>query len=320
MSPPRNASGDLRSVSLAPCLAISCLIWALLNSGCSRASRPDYLPTISSAPVTPSQPEYSFGVMPLHNAVRLFDVYNPLIEEINRHVSGFTIKLETAIDHPHYETKVLQRKLNFVMLNSHLVIPAEERGYVIIGKTADNIRGIILVRADSKIRRVADLKGASISFGSRTDLPGDMMPKLLLKQNGLNVDRQAAPKYVRSPESVILNVFYGRTVAGCVPESAWLSFRASRPEIARELVARWRTDPIIGLGLLARNDVPRERVQTVARALFELNASERGREILAALGISSFKPANEATYDRVWEFLNDYRRAFGRTPALGDAE
>jgi len=320
MPPQRTASRGLRPVSFAPCLAISCLICVLFITGCSRVSRTDYLPTVSSTPLAPAQTEYSFGVIPLHNAVRLFEIYRPLIDEINSHISGFTIKLETAIDHPHYETKVLRRKLQFVMLNSHLVIPAEERGYVIIGRTADSIRGIILVRADSNIRRVADLKGASISFGSRTDLAGDMMPKLLLKQNGLNVDRQAAPKYVRSPESVILNVFYGRTEAGCVPESAWLTFRAARPEVARQLVARWRTDPIIGLGILARDDVPRERVQKVARALFDLENSERGREILGALGISSFKPANEATYDRVWEFLNDYRRAFGRTPALGDAE
>jgi phosphonate transport system substrate-binding protein len=288
---------------------------------CSRAPRTDYAPSIGAPPASAAgRTEYSFGVIPSHNAVRLFEMYQPLVDEINAHVSGFIIKLETALDHPSYEKKVLERKLHFLILNSHLVIPAEDQGYNIIGRTGDSIRGLILVRAGSHIRRVSDLKGASISFDSRTDLAGDMMPKLLLRQNGLNVDRQATPKYVRSPESVIWNVYYGRSAAGCVPQSAWLSFQAAHPDVAHELVARWRTDPLVGLGILARDDIPAEHVRAVARALFSLNDSERGRKILTSIGISSFRAANEATYDRVWEFLNDYRRSFGRTPVLGDAE
>jgi phosphonate transport system substrate-binding protein len=299
-------------------LAYSLLLLPLAT--CSRASHSDYAPSAGPPPAQPARVEYSFGVIPLHNAVHLYQIYEPLVDAVNDQLSGFSIKLATAIDHPHYERKVKERKLNFVMLNSHLVIPAEGRGYRIVGRTSDNIRGIILVRADSHIRRIRDLRGASIFFDSRTDLAGDMMPKLLLKQNGLNVDRQAAPKYVRSPESVIWNVYYGRTAAGCVPESAWLAFQAEQPNVAQALKVRWRTDPLIGLGILARDDIPREHVRKVMNALFDLDETERGRKILAAIGITSFEPANEATYDRVWEFMNDYRRMFGRTPALGDAE
>src|SRR5205085_5728658 len=87
--------------------------------------------------------EYSFGVLPLHNPVRLFEIYQPLVDEINSRVSGFAIKLETAKDHPHYEAKTLNRELHFLMMNSHLVIPAEERGYRIVGRTSDTIRGLV---------------------------------------------------------------------------------------------------------------------------------------------------------------------------------
>lgn len=288
---------------------------------CAHSSGADYLPQIEGrASGAAVRTEYSFGVLPLHNAVRWFETYQPLIDEINSRVSGFSVRLETAKDHPHYETKVRERRLHFVMMNSHLVIPAEERGYKIIGRTADTIRGLILIRNDSSIRSARDLKAASISFASGTDLPGAMMPKLFLKQNGLDVDRQAAPKYVGSPDSTIINVFLKLSAAGCVSESAWLSFRARRPDIAQSLQVRWATAPLVGLGILARNDIPREHVQSVARALFGLQQSERGRKILAGMSISSFQPANEATYDTVWEFRNDYRKAFGYTPNLRAAE
>src|SRR6266567_4125342 len=293
--------------------AILCVVlW-----GCAQVPKSDYQPKIGPSQTTrPTGTEYAFGVLPLTNAVRLFETYQPLIDEINKQVSGFKVKLETAKDYPEYETKVRDRHLQFVMMNSHLVIPAEEKGYKVIGRTADSIRGVIVVRKDSNFRRPRDLRTMSISFGARPDLPGTMMPKVLLRQGGLNLERDAKPKYVASPESVLINVSAGLSAAGCVSESAWRTFQKDRPDTAQSLKVRWQTVPMVGLGILARNDVPREHERAVANALFGLDETDRGLAILDAMKISSFMPATSASYDGVWEFLNDYRRMFGRTPTL----
>jgi phosphonate transport system substrate-binding protein len=300
------------------CVAVLCVVlW-----GCAQTPKTaDYQPQIGTThPPRPAIPEYSFGVLPTHNAIRLFETYQPLIEELNKRVSGFKVRLETAKGYPEYETKVWDRRLHFVMLNSHLVIPAEERGYQIIGRTADRIRGVIVVRKGAGIRTPRDLKTASISFGARPDLPGTMMPQMLLKQGGLDPDRDAKPKYVASPESVLINVSLGLSAAGCVSQSAWRTFQKERPDVAQTLEVRWQTESMVGLGILARKDVPREDVRAVSKTLFDLQETARGREILEAMKISSFKPATSASYDGVWEFLNDYRRMFGRTPTLGGTE
>ncbi len=175
------------------CLAAALLI--ILN-GCSQVPQTaDYLPQIGDNPGSRAiRVEYSFGVLPMHNAVRLFDMYQPMIDEINKRVHGFTVRLETAMDYPQYETKARDRRLCFVMMNSHLVIPTEERGYQIIGQTADRMRGLILVRKGANIRSVRDLKFTSISFGARTDLASSMMPRTLLKESGLDVESDATSK------------------------------------------------------------------------------------------------------------------------------
>jgi len=296
-------------------------VLACFALGCDRSTRVDYLPQLGSEPREHSnRVEYSFGVLPLHNSVLFFETYQPLIDEINAQVSGFTVRLETAKDHPTYERKAREGRLDFLMMNPHLVIRTEERGYDIIGRAAGNIRGLILVRKDSPVLKARDLKGASISFGARTDLAGAMMQKLLLKQQGLDVERDARPKYVGSPESALENVYSGRSAAACVSESTWKAFETRRPEVARDLRVRWATMPLMGMGILARRDLPRERVQMVTRVLFDLDDSARGRRILKGMSISSFRPAGEASYDPVWEFLNDYRRAFQYVPVLGGAE
>jgi phosphonate transport system substrate-binding protein len=299
-------------------VAVLCVVlW-----GCAQTTKtPEYQPQIGATqPPRPAIPEYSFGVLPTYNAIRLFETYQPLVEEINSRISGCKVKLETAKDYPEYETKVRDGRLHFVMLNSHLVIPAEDRGYQVIGRTADRISGVIVVLKGTGIRTPRDLKTASISFGARPDLPGTMMPKVLLKQGGLDLDRDAKPKYVASPESVLINVSLGLSTAGCVSQSAWRTFQKERPDIAQALQVRWQTESMVGFGILARKDVPREHVRAISKALFGLHDTARGREILEAMKISSFMPATSASYDGVWEFLNDYRRMFGRTPTLGGAE
>ncbi len=304
------------------CVSALCAVLCVALWGCAQAPKTaDYQPQIGATQIPrPAVPEYSFGVLPTHNAIRLFETYQPLIEEINSRVSGFKVKLVTAKDYPEYEAKVRDRRLHFVMLNSHLVIPAEERGYQIVGRTGDRISGVIVVRKGSVFHTPRDLKSTSISFGARPDLPGTMMPKVLLKQGGLDLDRDARPKYVSSPESVLLNVSLSLSAAGCVSQSAWRTFQKERPDIAQSLQVLWQTESMVGLGILARKDVPREHVRAISKALFALHETARGREILEAMKISSFKPATSASYDRVWEFLNDYRRMFGRTPTLGGAE
>src|SRR5258706_6933539 len=144
------------------CVAVLCVVLC----GCAPTPKtPDYQPQIGATqPPRPSQPEYSFGVLPTHNAIRLFETYQPLIEEIDSRISGFKVKLETAKDYPEYEAKVRDRRLNFVMLNSHLVIPPEGRGYQVISRTADRIRGAIRGRKSASFHDPRDLKTFSISF------------------------------------------------------------------------------------------------------------------------------------------------------------
>lgn len=293
----------------------------LISCSCAQRPQREYLPQIGTQESAHQDvPEYSFGVPPLRNAVRLFEAFEPIMDEINRGAQKFRVKLETAKDYTTYEIKVRDRKLAFAILNPHVVIAAERLGYRIIGRTGDKVRGVVVVRRNSMIRTVRDLKWAPISFGSRTDLPGTLMPKAFLLQSGLNVEKRTQPRYVGSQESALMNVHFGRSAAACVSASSWETFRRGQPGIAEELRVRWTTEPLVGLGVLVRRDVPQEDVRAVSEVLFSLHRSEPGRRILESIGVSHLRAAGPEAYDGTWEFLQDYRRMFGRTPALGDPE
>ena len=74
--------------------------------------------------------------------------------------------------------------------------------------------GIILVRRDSGINKLSDLKGKKVSYPARTALAATMMPQYYFQTHGLDVNRDIENLYVGSQESSIMNVYLGNVAAG----------------------------------------------------------------------------------------------------------
>lgn len=296
------------------------LIWlvALMAVGCKKADEPEHAPQFGPKPPSGEapRPEYLFAVHPLHNPTRLFEVYQPLVDLINAQTTEFSVKLEASLNYAAFEDKLYHRRLHFALPNPLQTIEAEKHGYRIFGKMGDDdqFTGIILVRKDSGINQINDLKGAAISFPAPTAVAACMMPKLYLKQRGLDVDHDCEPRYVGSQESSIMNVYRGETKAGVTWPPPWESFARQHPEMARALVVKWETEPLLNNGLVVRDDVPAAHLKIVADVFFNLHKSEAGRQILARMNLSRFEPADSATYEPMRRFLTNYEEAFPPAP------
>jgi phosphonate transport system substrate-binding protein len=141
-----------------------------------------------------------------------------------------------------------------------------------------------------------------------------MMPKLFLKEHGLDVENDAQPHYVGTQESSIMNVVQGLTKAGATWPPPWEAFVKEKPALAALLEVKWETKSLVNNGLIVRDDVPASPRQTVEKILLALHESEEGRTILGRLELSQFQPATSATYQPMREFLSAFALAFGRPP------
>jgi len=208
-------------------IAVMCLC-----SGCSKQSKQDVEPHYGKeSAVQTNVVEYIFAIHPLHNSRRYFEVYQPLVDYINRNTKEFSVRLEASKDYTQFEEKLLNRKFHFALPNPYQAVRSLDKGYTIFGKMGDDerFRGIIVVRKDSHIQSVNDLRGTSISFPSATALAAAMMPKYFLKMKGLDVEKEATCLYVGSQESAIMNVYLGKTKAGCTWPPPWESLLSEHP-------------------------------------------------------------------------------------------
>lgn len=271
-----------------------------------------YEPEYSSRPPE-SDNEYVFAVHPLHNPVRLLEIYGPIMEHLNRNIPGSTFRLEASRNYDEFDKKLYNREPEFALPNPYQTWESLKHGYRVIAKMGDDHRftGVILVRRDSGIKRVTDLKGKKVSYPARTALAATMMPKYFLQTHGLDVNRDIENVYVGSQESSIMNVYLGNVAAGATWPVPWEAFQKEHPDRAQELVVRWETAPLINNGVVVRDDVPESLAGEVARLLAHLHTTEEGRAMLARIPLSRFELADDRRYLVIGDFLHQFQLAVG---------
>lgn len=270
----------------------------------------DYQPSFSHQSPLDGR-EYIVGIHPLHNPKRLFEIYGPIVDYIKSQMPDATFKLEASRNYSEFERKLYNRHFDFAMPNPYQTIQALPYGYRVFGKMADDadFRGIILVRKDSDIETVDDLKGKAIAYPAATALAATMMPQLYLQRHGLDISRDIDNRYVGSQESSIMNVLLGHVAAAATWPVPWKTFVAEHPEQAAELDVKWQTDPLINNSWIVRDDVPEHLINRFAYHLLHLQDHAAGRALLQAVPISRFEAANDQSYDVVIRFVDDFQRS-----------
>lgn len=268
-----------------------------------------YQPEFAGQTGPATRAEYLFAVHPLHNPEKLFAVYGPIVDRINQAIPEVHFTLEASRNYEEFDKKLYARRFDLALPNPYQTVNALRHGYRVFGKMGDdaNFRGIFLVRRDSPIREVADLKGRVVSFPARTALAATMLPQHFLYQNGLKYDSYEA-HYVGSQESSIMNAYLGDAAAGATWPPPWIAFQKDHPDQAAQLKVQWQTAPLPNNGLVVRDDFPPALLARVEQVLFSLHEEDAGRALLARLPLSRFERANEATYRPVVDFIGNFNR------------
>lgn len=294
---------EFRSSIMRCCLLAMCL----LLMSCGKQDEKSYQPSVGERP-QPARPEYVVGIFPVSNPQRLNEMYGPIVDYLNARIPEVHIKMEGSHDFQDFEQKLYNRQFHFALGNPYHVVQSLKHGYRTFAKMGNDkdFRGVILVRKDSGIRTVKDLKGKTVSYPAQSALAATLMPQYYLQTHGIDVNRDIRNIYVGSQESSILNVFHGRVAAGGAWLVSWRIFMMEHPKQAGQLVVRWTTEPLLDNGWIVRKDIPPPIADKVAHLLLHLHESEQGKALLQRLSQVRFDAASNATYQPVHAFLEKY--------------
>ena len=278
---------------------------------CDQEPLAEYNPKYASVPFGGGvEKVYIIGVHPLHNPKRLHEIFAPIAEHLSKNIEGVSFKIEASRNYAAYDKKLYSRKFHFALPNPFQTVNSLKHGYTVFAKMSDdqNFRGIFLVRKDSNIKSVKDLKGHAVSFPAPTALAATMMPQYYLQQHGLNVMKDIEVKYVGSQESSIMNVMLGNTKAGATWPPPWRALSKERPELAKELHVIWQTSPLPNNSLVVRDDIKPAIVSQVKNLLLNLHKHQEGKKWLMKMELSKFADAKNETYKPVVAFLKRFNK------------
>ncbi len=282
-----------------------------LVAGCGeRAAAPPYAPRYGARPAGPAWPRpLIFGVHPLHNPQQLFASYGPLVDRLNAALGDARLVLEASRSYDDFDRKLRARHFDLALPNPYQTLLGQRHGYRVFGKMGDDasFRGILLLRRDSPVHHVPDLRGQVISFPAPTALAATMLPQQFLHDQGLPWGSYTA-RYVGSQDSSIMHVALGDAAAGATWPQPWRLFQQNQPALAARLRLQWQTPTLPSNSLVARDDLPPALVRQLGDTLFGLHESAEGRALLDRLPLSRFEPADDASYRPVREFVARFVR------------
>lgn len=282
------------------------MVFVLLSlCACNDKSTQSHDATYSDKPPI-SEQVHLFGIHPMFNPVMLSDVYQPLIDYLNARLKSPKFQFEASRDFATYEEKLYSRRFEIAFPNSMQIVEAtSHHGYHVFAKIEDDsqFRGIIIVRKDSGIKEVSDLKGKTVSYAAPTALAATMLPQEFLFQNGIDLRHDIHVIYANTPQSSIMNVFLGKSAAATAWPPAWIKFQKDEPDKAAALEVKWQTHTLPHNGLIARDDLPADLVAQVKGLLIGLEETEEGRALLTRIGVTRFVSADDATYEPVRQYV-----------------
>lgn len=191
------------------------------------------------------------------------------------------------------------------ILTSQLGDYDQETGLPLEGQLTNTFKGEILVRADSGLNELTDLKGKKIATLSPNSASGYIYPVAEMKDAGVDPTTEATLTTVNDIPSEITAVLNGQMDAAFVFEGARNVFASSFADndLFKELKVLYLTEGDIPNDAIAvqpkMDDVLKKEIKDV---FLNMKDDEEGAEAMSLWGHQGYEEAADSAYDTIREY------------------
>lgn len=249
-----------------------------------------------------------FGVHPFMPAVELLQRFSPLLEYLETRIR-VPIELKIASNHAEAVEMCVDAKVDFAFVSPSMYVEIVRQNprvlpLGVIRKAHSRLRGVIVVREDSPLSRIEDLKGMRFAFVAPETTAGFHVPLYLLAQSGVYLQDLAEYSFLGNHANVGYAVLAGSFDAGAMKyemferlQPAGLQILAYAPEVVDQT-------------FLATSRVESSLAETVKNILHNMNTHPEGIKVLAQLraDITGIAPIEDADFAALRPYVDYAKR------------
>lgn len=218
--------------------------------------------------------------------------------------TGLVIKVNVGTDFAAVREAMGAGKAHIGWLNTFNYVLAHEKygvdvALVTVRFGSTSYKGQIIVRADSGIQSLQDLKGKVMCWVDPNSTSGYIIPRITLKANGIDPDADFAKTVeAGSHNNVVIAVYNGDCDAGATYSDARSSVEKDFPDVKEKVVVLATTSDIPNDNVSFIKGFPTDMREKIVQALLDIAATDEGKEALKTIySIEGLKAADDSFYD-----------------------
>jgi phosphonate transport system substrate-binding protein len=241
---------------------------------------------------------YTFDVVPQHTAAKIYTTWSPLLQRVGQE-AGLCFELRVAATIPEFEQKLLKGEPEFVFLNPyHAVLANQKKKYQpLLADSEDLLTGILVVRADSPIKNLDELKGKNIALPAPNAFAASLLIRAEMAKRKIDIN----PVFVKTHSNVYRSVISKDAIAG---GGVNYTLDNEVPEVRQQLRVLFESQAYTPHPVATHPSVPAAVRDRFLKAMLKLTQDEEGRKLLDGINLS--KP-QAVTYAKHYKPLESLR-------------
>ena len=296
-------------------LLVACLIVGM--SACSSSSKSD-----DSSSDTSEKTSLTVQFVPTNNDGSMDAKCKPFAEYLSKAL-GVDVTVTVATDYSTIVEAMASGKVDIGIMPPAAYVQARSQGAAkavlssslvdydeneqpISGSSANSFKGEVLVKADSDMTSLADLKGKTIATLSANSASGYIYPVAEMKDLGIDPTSDCTIVTVNDIPSEITAVLEGQADAAFVFEGARYVFASKfeNNDLFADLKVLYLTEGDIPNDAIAVLPSMSEEMQEKVKEVFlNMPNGDEGKEAMAMWGHTAYTEADEAAYDTIEAYI-----------------
>jgi len=262
----------------------------------------------------PDKPTIRFGVIPRYNPLVMYKRYQPIMDYLTAE-TPYRFELKISKDYPE-AVRFLKQGVTQISSLGDVTFTEASLAYqalpILKPLNRDGVpfyRSAIIVRADSPIKNIEDLKGKSMAFGSAHSTSGNLIPRYLLWNNGVRIQDLKHWENLQHHDAVAKAILKGQFDVGAVKDVVAEKYK----KYGLRILA-WSA-PIPAVPLVVRRDTPPAVIAALTAALLKLDRNNPAHQKIMQTWDDEFRygfaPAATGDYQGIFRMIRDIPHGCG---------